>query len=312
MTLSLYPDPTRERVAELGAAWDLHPVLLEDLHTGHQRPKLERHGQDLFLVVRSARYLDATEEIALEEFHLLLRPGAVAVLCQDGRWIDGTDAHAMDPEGSDPASRRIAALLADDDLLRLGPRAVAYRFLDAVVDAYLPVLRGLVVDKEQIERQVFTGDPAATERIYRLSQEVVELQQASTGLADVLEAFRDVSRQAVDGAAADGEDPLAAYLEDVADHLARVNDQVADLREALTQILTVNATIVAQRQNEDMKKISGWAAILFAPTLVAAIYGMNFDRMPELAWPWGYPFAMVGMVAFSVILYVVFRRRRWM
>ena len=107
-------------------------------------------------------------------------------------------------------------------------------------------------------------------------------------------------------------EPLQTYLQDVADHLTRAAARVSELRDALSQILNVNATLVAQRQNEDMKKISGWAAILFAPTLIAAVYGMNFDEMPELHWAFGYPLAVGGMVSFALVLYLTFRRKKWM
>ncbi len=306
MTLYFYPAPTRAGIEELGEAWRLHPVLLEDLVNAHQRPKLERYGDDLFLVARSARYIDELEEVAFEEFHILMGPHAVAVICQDKRWIDGTDGTRFDEERAETPDRRERTLLADDELLRLGPEAVAYRLLDAIVDGYAPVLRGLAVDKEQIERQVFSGEAAVAERIYRLSQEVIDLQHATSSLADVLHALRaGFGKYGVP-------EELQVYLQDVSDHLTRVNSQVSEIRDALAQILNVNATLVAQRQNEDMKKISGWAAILFAPTLIAAVYGMNFANMPELNWALGYPFAILLMVLFAVALYVIFKVRKWM
>ena len=181
-----------------------------------------------------------------------------------------------------------------------------YRLLDAIVDAYDPVLRGLGIDREQIERQVFSGDPAAAARIYHLSREAVDLQHATASMSDLVEALRaGLGKYGVP-------DDLRVYLQDVADHLSRVTVRAAELREALTQILTVNATLVAQCQNEDMKKISGWAAILFAPTLIAAIYGMNFDVMPELHWAFDYPVAVALMVAFAAALYLIFKRAKWM
>lgn len=307
MTFSLFPTPTSDDVDELAHAWDLHPVLVEDLHHAGQRPKLERYGDVLFLVVRSARYLDDIEDVDFSEFHVLVRPHAIAVLCQDGRWIDGS--HETTLRGSDTVvddDIPTRTLLDDHRLLALGPEAVLYRLLDAVVDGYLPVLRGLAVDKEQIERQVFSGDPSVTERIYRLSQEVIDLQHATSSLTEVLDALgRGFDRYGIP-------DALRAYLQDVTDHLTRVDTRVSELREALAQILTVNATLVSQRQNEDMKKISGWAAILFAPTLIGAIYGMNFDSMPELHWSFGYPMAVSAMVALGAGLYIVFKRKRWM
>ncbi|MFK0400920.1 magnesium and cobalt transport protein CorA [Microbacterium sp. NPDC090225] len=300
--LLLYPSPTPDDVAELATAWELHPVLVEDLLHAGQRPKLERYDDTLFLVVRSAWYIDATEDVDFAEFHILVRPRAVAVFCQDARWIDGVDAD----DASGAADRGEQTLLADEKLLRHGPEAIVYRLLDAIVDGYSPVLRGIAVDKEQIERQVFRGDSAVTERIYRLSQEVIDLQQATSGLSEVLAALRDGFTRY------DIPDELQTYLQDVDDHLRRIGTQVAELRESLSQILTVNGTLVAQRQNEDMKKISGWAAILFAPTLIGAVYGMNFDNMPELHWTFGYPLAVGGMIAFALVLFLVFKKQKWM
>ncbi|KAF0957175.1 magnesium and cobalt transport protein CorA [Rhodococcus sp. T7] len=303
LALCLYPTPSAEDIEELAEAWQLHPLLVEDLQHAGQRPKLERYGNVLFLVVRSARYLDDVEDVEFAEFHVLVRANAVAVLCQDGRWIDGADESSLAETIEEDSDR---TLRDDENLFALGPEAVVYRLLDPVVDGYRPVLNGLAIDKEQIEKQVFSGDPAVTERIYRLSQEVIDLSQATSPLVDVLGALRRGHvRYEIP-------EPLQSYLQDVADHLTTVDTQVSGLRDALTQILTVNATLVAQRQNEDMKKISGWAAILFAPTLVAAIYGMNFDDMPELHWGFGYPAAVVAMVAFAAVLYWTFKHKKWM
>ncbi|MBD5784842.1 magnesium and cobalt transport protein CorA [Cellulosimicrobium terreum] len=306
LAMLFYPAPTRADIDELAADWDLHPILVEDLVNAHQRPKLERYGDVMFVVARSARYIDELEEVDFAEFHILVGRRAVAVLCQDGRWIDGTSGADFDEDRAYLPDRRERTMLAEEELLRLGPEAVVYRLLDAIVDAYRPVIKGLTIDREQIERQVFSGDAAAAERIYRLSQEVIDVQQASTGLADVLHALREGFGKY------DVPDELQAYLQDVSDHLTRIGSQSADLRDALAQILDVNATLVAQRQNSAMQKISGWAAILFAPTLIAAIYGMNFEVMPELHWTYGYLFAVILMVAFGLGLYVIFKIRRWM
>lgn len=306
MTMFFYPAPTPDAIAELAAAWQLHPLLVEDLLHAKQRPKLERYGDVLFLVVRSARYIDVAEEVDFAEFHLLVRGNAVAVVCQDKRWIDGTDGTSFDDAEAEIPNRPERTLLADEHLLGLGPEAVVYRLLDAIVDGYTPVLQGLAIDKEQIERQVFSGDAAVAERIYRLSQEVIDMQHATSSLTEVLHALRagfgkyDIAEE------------LQTYLQDVSDHLTRAHSQVTEYRDALSQILNVNSTLVAQRQNEDMKKISGWAAILFAPTLIAAVYGMNFDDMPELHWAFGYPMALVLMVAFAGLLYWIFKRSKWM
>jgi len=305
IALCLFPSPSVTDIAELGTAWQLHPLLVEDLLRGGQRPKLERYGDVLFIVVRSARYLDEIEDVDFSEFHVLVRPNAIAVLCQDGRWIDGSD-EASFAQSAGLETDQNDTLLNDPELLKLGPEAVLYRLLDAIVDGYVPVLRGVAIDKEQIERQVFSGDAAVAERIYRLSQEVIDLQHAASSLAEVLSALgRGFDRYRIP-------EPLKAYLQDVSDHLTRVETRVLELRDALAQILSVNATLVAQRQNEDMKKISGWAAILFAPTLIGAVYGMNFDNMPELHWAFGYPLAVGAMVGLGGALYAVFKYKKWM
>lgn len=309
LALSVMPVPSPEAIAELASAWKLHPLLVEDLLHAGQRPKLERYGQVLFLVVRSARYLDEREEVEFSEFHFVMRPGALVIICQDGRLVDGTDARAAADGGFDAVAATLddsAPLLVERGLLKLGAEAVVYRLLDAIIDGYFPVLEGLQTDREQVERQVFGGEGSAAERIYRLTREVIDLLHAATALARVVEHLAEgADKYRIP-------DELRAYLQDVADHLTRVIAETSELRDALAQILNVNATLVAQRQNEDMKKISGWAAILFAPTLIAAVYGMNFDRMPELHWGFGYPIAVGGMLAFAATLYVIFKRKKWM
>jgi len=306
MSMLLYAGPTPAIIDELTAAWDLHPLLIEDLVKGSQRPKIERHRDVLFIVARSAWYVDKYERVEFAEFHILLRPDSVVVLCQDGRWIDGTDVSDLDSE-ADVARLGLAGnLMSNNDMLRLGPESVAYKLLDDIVDGFIPVLEGLDIDKDQIERQVFSGDAAATERIYRLSQEVIDLKQACASLNGVVTALATGSEKS--GMSVE----LQTYFTDLTDHLMRVNSEVIELYDSLTQILSVNATLVGQRQNEDMKKISGWAAILFAPSLIAAIYGMNFVNMPGLKSDFGYPVALVSMLLFSFVLYRIFKRKKWM
>ncbi|WP_430866713.1 magnesium and cobalt transport protein CorA [Demequina aurantiaca] len=306
LSLLLYAEPTASVIEELTAAWDLHPLLVEDLTKGRQRPKFERYGDVVFIVARSAWYLDAHERVEFAEFHILLRPNAVVVLCQDGLWVDGTDVAAFEREEDVVQIGLAWGLMADQQMLRLGPEAVAYKMLDGIIDGYVPVLEGLDVDKDQIERQVFSGDAAAAERIYRLSQEVIDLKQASASLTGVVNAFSTgFERFGLS-------EELRAYVADLSDHLTRINAEIVELRDALTQILAVNATLVGQRQNEDMKTISGWAAIFIVPTLIAAIYGMNFVGMPGLNLTWGYPAALLMMVVFSSLLYWFFKRKKWM
>ena len=302
--IGLYrPEP--EELSSLADEFDLHPLAVEDAITAHQRPKLERYGETLFVVLRAARYLDDIEEVEFGELHVFL-----------GKDFIVTVRHAESPDLSVVRRR----LEEDHTLLGLGTEAVLYAILDAVVDGYIPVVQGLENDVDEIETQVFDGDPAVSRRIYELSREVVEFQRAAHPLLAVLDALT----AGFDKYEVDPE--LRRSLRDVADHLTQVNERVDGLRVLLRDILQVNSILVAQKQNEEMtalsrtsnaqngevKKISAWAAIGFAPTTIASIYGMNFQHMPELKWYLGYPFALGLMVLAAVVLYVAFKRRGWL
>ncbi|WP_406472187.1 magnesium and cobalt transport protein CorA [Streptomyces sp. NBC_01615] len=297
--------PTEAELLSLAAEFDLHPLAVEDAMEAHQRPKLERYGDTLFVVLRAARYLDALEEVDFGELHVFVGPDFVI-----------TVRHGAAPDLS--AVRR--RMEDTPELLKLGPEAVLYAILDSVVDGYLPVVSGVQNDIDEIETEVFRGDPRVSRRIYELSREMVEFQRATRPLVGMLHAL-------MAGFAKYGTDEeLQRYLRDVADHVTHTSERVDGFRQALTDILTVNATLVTQQQNaemralaeagfeqnEEIKKISSWAAILFAPTLVGTIYGMNFDRMPELHWVLGYPFAIVLMAVVCTSLYVIFKRKDWL
>ncbi|MFD0745390.1 CorA family divalent cation transporter [Phytohabitans flavus] len=195
-----------------------------------------------------------------------------------------------------------------------------YAILDTVVDGYAPVIAGLQNDIDEIETQVFGGDPKVSRRIYELSREVVEFQRATRPLLEILAGLT----AGFDKYRTDPE--LRRYLADVADHATTAAERVDGFRQALADILTLNATLVSQSQNEEIrqltrasfaqneeiKRVSAWAAILFAPTLIGTIYGMNFDHMPELHWLFGYPFALALMALTCATLYSLFRHRGWL
>ncbi|MGR3868818.1 magnesium and cobalt transport protein CorA [Streptomyces graminifolii] len=297
--------PTERELLSLAAEFDLHPLAVEDAMEAHQRPKLERYGETLFVVLSAARYLDNTEEVDFGELHVFVGPDFVI-----------TVRHGAAPDLSAVRQR----MEESPELLRLGPEAVLYAILDAVVDGYAPVVAGVQTDIDEIETEVFRGDPKVSRRIYELSREMVEFQRATRPLVGMLHSL-------MAGFAKYGTDEeLQRYLRDVADHVTHTSEQVDGFRQALTDILTVNATLVTQEQNaemralaeagfeqnEEIKKISSWAAILFAPTLVGTIYGMNFTHMPELNWGLGYPFAIGLMGVVCVSLYLIFKRRDWL
>ncbi|MEU9802377.1 magnesium and cobalt transport protein CorA [Streptomyces sp. NPDC051000] len=297
--------PTEAELHSLATEFNLHPLSIEDALEAHQRPKLERYGDTLFVVLRAARYLDALEEVDFGELHVFVGPDFLI-----------TVRHGAAPDLS--AVRR--RMEETPDLLSLGPEAALYAILDAVVDGYAPVVEGVQNDMDEIETEVFRGDPEVSRRIYALSREMVEFQRATRPLVGMLHSL-------MAGFAKYGTDEeLQRYLRDVADHVTHTSERVDGFRQALTEILTVNATLVSQQQNaemralaeagfeqnEEIKKISAWAAILFAPTLVGTIYGMNFDTMPELKWAVGYPFAVLLMAVVCVSLYVIFKKRDWL
>ncbi|MET9465561.1 magnesium and cobalt transport protein CorA [Streptomyces sp. NPDC006544] len=297
--------PSETELHSLAAEFNLHPLSIEDALEAHQRPKLERYGDTLFVVLRAARYLDALEEVDFGELHIFVGPDFLI-----------TVRHGAAPDLS--AVRR--RMEASPELLSLGPEAALYAILDAVVDGYAPVVEGVQNDMDEIETEVFRGDPEVSRRIYELSREMVEFQRATRPLVGMLHSL-------MAGFAKYGTDEeLQRYLRDVADHVTHTSERVDGFRQALTEILTVNATLVSQQQNaemralaeagfeqnEEIKKISSWAAILFAPTLVGTIYGMNFEDMPELKWAGGYPFAILLMAVVCVSLYVIFKKRDWL
>ena len=297
--------PEKHEVASLAAEFELHELAVEDAIVAHQRPKLERYGDVLFVVLRPARYLDEIEEVEFGEVHVFV--GADFVV---------TVRHSEAPDFG--AVRR--RLESQPDLLRRGPEAVLYAIVDRVVDGYYPVVAGVGNDIDEIETEVFSGDALVSRRIYELSREVTEFQRATRPLVDMLHALSaGFAKYGVD-------EELQAYLRDVDDHLTQICERIDEFRQLLRDMLTVNTTVVAQQQNEEMKnlaeaansqneevkKISAWAAILFAPTLIGTIYGMNFEHMPELDWVLGYPMALLLMALTCVTLYTVFKRRDWL
>lgn len=297
--------PTEDELRAVATEFGLHELAVEDALVGHQRPKLERYGETLFLVLRPARYLDAPEEVEFGEVHLFIGPNFAI-----------TVRHAESPD----LGRVRKRLEQNPALLALGPQAILYAVLDQVVDEYQPVIAGLENDIDEIEDQLFQGDPAVSRRIYELATEAMGFQRATHPLVEMLAQLESgYEKYHVDV-------ELQRDFRDVLDHTLQIVARADSFRAILQNALTVQSTLVTQAQNDEIrnmtqasidqgdqvKKISGWAAILFAPTLIGAIYGMNFRFMPELDWPLGYPFALGLMAVSGVVLYVVFKRRGWL
>jgi magnesium transporter len=283
--------PTEEEFASVAKEFELPELAVEDAVEAHQRPKAERHDGTLFVVLRPARYVDETETVQFSEAHVFVGEGFVVTV----------------RHGEVPAFSAVRRHLEDEpELLRRGPAGVLHAIMDRVVDDYGPVVEGLREDIEGVEAEVFSGHVGASRRIYKLSREVQEFQRAVEPLNGVLERL-------IEGGDGYGIDPaVRGYLQDVLDHTAQATERIQGFRAQLSDILSVNLTLVSIRQNDQTKKISAWAAILFAPTLVAAVSGMNFNHMPELHWLLGYPFALALMLVVSVTLYVLFKRAGWL
>lgn len=227
--------PFPAQLWEAAEQFGLHELAVEDAIVAHQRPKLERYGDTLFVVLRSARYMDEAEEVDFGELHLFVGPGFVL-----------TVRHSQAPDLAIVRKR----LEGDPELLALGSEAVLYAILDAVVDGYAPVVAGLQHDIDEIETEVFGGDPKVSRRIYELSREVVEFQRATRPLLTIMRGLEaGFEKYGTD-------EELQRYLRDVADHDTTVVERVDSFREMLGDILTVNATLVNQAQNEEMKQLA--------------------------------------------------------
>jgi magnesium transporter len=301
--IGLY-EPTEKEFSSVAEEFGLHPLVVEDAIKAHQRPKIERYGVALFVVLKPARYIDESETVEFGEIHAFV-----------GRDFVVTVRHGQ----ASSLDRVRQRLESEPELLRRGPQAILYAVMDQVVDDYGPVVAGLENDIDEIETEVFGGIAEVSRRIYELSREVIEFQRATAPLVGILSSLIEDGAYQVDP-------EVRRYLRDVHDHTLRVTEQVMGFREILQNILSVNLTLVGHsqneevnkltqasiKQNEEVKRISAWAAILFAPTLIGTVYGMNFDYMPELHWVFGYPFAVLLMVLVSASLYVVFKRRDWL
>jgi magnesium transporter len=287
-------DPEEEELASVSSEFDLPEMAVQGAIKAHHRPRLERYGETLFVVLRTARYLDEEERVEFGEIHLFL-----------GRDFVVTVRHGE--TSSLEAVRK--TLEGEPEFLSKGTETVLWAVVDRVVSDYDPVVDGLENDVDEIEEEVFGGNADVSRRIYELSREVLVFRRAAQPLAKVLEHLFEEPY--------DGE--VLRRMRGLHDHALRVADQIDGFRELLSNILSVNLTLVSVEQNAAMQnqsiqvqKISAWAAIVAVPTLITGVYGMNFHYMPELSWYLGYPMALTLMVAISGLLYLGFRRAGWL
>ncbi|WP_030781127.1 magnesium and cobalt transport protein CorA [Streptomyces sp. NRRL S-920] len=297
-------EPTEAEFAGIAAEFGLHPLAVEDAVHAHQRPKLERYDDTLFTVFKTIHYVEHAELTATSE---VVETGEV--MCFTGRDFFITVRHGG--HGSLRALRR--RLQEDPELLAKGPSAVLHTIADHVVDGYLAVADAMQDDIDEVETEVFsapskgkgTARGVDAGRIYQLKREVLEFKRAVSPLLRPMLLLSERPMRLVDP-------DIQKYFRDVADHLTRVQEQVIGFDELLNSILQANLAQAAVAQNEDMRKITSWAAIIAVPTAVCGVYGMNFDHMPELHWRFGYPMvlALIGGACFAI--HRTLKRNGWL
>ena len=284
-------DPTKEELDKVAGEFGLHKLAIEDALNAHQRPKLEEYDDSVFLVLKTLHYIDETSSVETGELMIFVGDSfVVSVRHGQGRAL------------ADVRKR----LEAHEELLDCGPSAVMYAVVDRIVDDYTEIALEVEEDIEEVEERVFS--PVRTNdagRIYNLKREVVEFRRAVLPLVDPM------ARMAA-GSVPHVHEKMQPFFRDVADHVIRVSEQVQGFDDLLTSVLNANLAQVGVQQNEDMRRISAWVAIAAVPTMIAGIYGMNFEHMPELGWTLGYPLALGLMAVACLGLYRGFRRSGWL
>ena len=272
-------------------AFGLHPLAVEDAQTGHQRPKIEEYGDSLFAVL----HIVEPHEDELNVGELAIFAGRNYVLSVRNNAAKGfQDVRAR--------SER------EPDLLRQGPGYILYALMDAVVDRYFPLLDKLEDELDAIERRIFAPEGVPRENIealYELKQRLMIMKHA---VAPLLEGVSNLSGARVPLLCAG----ITVYFRDVYDHLQRLNQAVDSIRDTATTATSVNLSMVTLQENETMKRLAAYAALLAVPTMIAGIYGMNFEHMPELKWRYGYLLSLLVMAGIDVYLYFRFKRAHWL
>ncbi|MFF7241414.1 magnesium/cobalt transporter CorA [Streptomyces collinus] len=292
-------EPSEREFELVTQEFGLHPLAVEDALKAHQRPKLEVYDDSLFMVLKPVVYEPESDTVSAGEVMVFVGDAFVVTV----RHGEGAPLTAV--------RRRLEE---EPEMLGKGPTSVLYAISDAVVDHYLDVATELQTDLEELEAEVFQPDGGGSRntasRIYTFKRQVLEFRRATGPLVPPL------TRLAGTGQFGSGvpfvDDKARPFFRDVNDHLARVNESVEGLDRLVSDILNAHLAQMSVRQNDDMRKISAWAAMAAIPTMIAGIYGMNFDHMPELHWLWSYPVVIVVMAVLEVLLYRQFKRRGWL
>jgi magnesium transporter len=283
-------DATAQELAEMQKQFGLHELAVEDASHGHQRPKLEEYGDALFAVVHTVE--EAGGELFCGEVSIFI--GKNYVLSIRNRTREGfADVRARCER--------------EPHLLALGSGFVLYALIDTVVDRYFPVLEYLEDELETVERRIFSGGPARQniEGLYQLKQKLMTLRHAAGPLQETASKLHGGRVPEVCIGTQD-------YFRDVYDHLIRINQSIDSLRDMVTTAISVNLSLITLGESEVTKRLAAYAALVAVPTMIAGVYGMNFENMPELRWSLGYPLVVGAMVAIDGYLFYRFRKAKWL
>jgi magnesium transporter len=284
-------DPAAAELDDMQRVFGLHPLAVEDAQAGHERPKIEEYGDSLFAVLHMV-------EPSQGEFHV----GELAIFA--GRnYVLSVRNRAQ--KGFQDVRARCER---EPQLLRHGPGFILYALMDAVVDRYFPVLELLEDELDSIEGRIFAPDAVPRQNIealYALKERLMVMKHA---VAPLLEGVSNLSGARVPVLCAG----TSLYFRDVYDHLQRLNQTAESIRDTVTTAISVNLSMVTLQENETMKRLAAYAALLAVPTMIAGIYGMNFEYMPELKWRYGYALSLVVMAGLDIFLFFRFKRARWL
>lgn len=290
-------EPDAEQIQGVAETFGLHELAVEDAVHAHQRPKLDRYESNLFMVLKTVRYVEHESPTTANE---IVETGEIMAFL--GRDYVVTVRHGKHSGLHDLREE----LERSPERLSAGPAAVLHGIADWIVDSYLAVSEAFENDIDLLERAVFAPrNPVGAEQMYLVKREILELRRAVMPLANPL-------RRLAEGCSPLIPEEVRSYFRDVDDHLTTVSERVAAFDELLTTLLDATLAKITLQQNSDMRKITSWAAIVAVPTMVAGVYGMNFDFMPETQWKFGYPMVMVVIFAACVVLYRIFRKNRWL
>ncbi|MGW1727488.1 magnesium and cobalt transport protein CorA [Streptomyces sp. NPDC002306] len=294
--IGLY-EPTAEQLREVAEAFVLHPLAVEDAVKAHQRPKLERYGDMLFLVLKTIVYVDHEK---ITETSEIVATGEIMVFAGPGYAI--TVRHGCAP----PLDDLRRQLQEDPQQLGGGPAAVLHAVADMVVDRYMDVADSFAGDIDTLEAEVFSPDLTVDAgRIYQLKRELLEFKRAVMPLTSALQRLGDGTVPGIPPR-------VATYFRDVADHHQRVGEQILSFDELVSGMLTASITQLGVQQSSDVRRISAWAALIAVPTMIVGVYGMNFTHMPELKSPYGYPAVWVLIITVCTVIHRAFRRNKWL